>query len=181
MDYVREFYIIAKAMLVFERESCRFYHKLYGKLSFSTANELVERFIREKTREIDTFSGMVTVSSFLLKDRTVSFFDPAEITSWLKFNIPHVYCNLSAERILSARDPWGAIAVMVELERAVLLFYRALRKRVPMNTAQIESIICRQKQRIAVLTDAREKFQDKIDSDELTVTAIPETEGVYAS
>lgn len=181
MDYVREFYIIAKALLVFEKRSCSFYRKLCDKLSFGTTNGLVERFIREKTREVDTFSGMVTVSSFLLKDRTISFFDPAEIAVWLKLNIPHVYCNLSAERILSAQDPRAAITVMVELERAVLLFYRALRKRVPMNTAQIESIICRQKQRIALLTDTREKLPDKIDSGELTVTSIPEPDEIYAS
>jgi len=181
MDYVREFYVIAKAMLVFEKRACDFYFGVRDRTPFRIVEELLTRFIREKSKEIDTFSGMVTVSSFLLKDREASFFDPAEIAAWLKINIPHVYGSLSAERIITTQHPQAAIAVMIELERAILLFYRGLRKRVPMNTAQIESVICRQKQRIALLTNTREKILDEIDSEGLTVTSIPETERIYAS
>ncbi|MHC4216353.1 MAG: ferritin family protein, partial [Planctomycetota bacterium] len=139
MDYISRYNLIAKAMLNFEKTACDFYLTLASHSKLQTISCLMRQLASEKSKELDIFAGMITVSDFLLKDFGGRHYKSDETDNWLSGNIPPLYDEGYAACIIEASTARKSLAVIVEMEKIVLHFYRALRKKIPMNTGQIDS------------------------------------------
>ncbi len=159
MDYIKKYYMIAIAMLGFEKKGCDFYLSLATNPSLKTIERLLRQTGYEKAKELDIISGMVTVSEFLINDNKVSVCDTEETDQWLRSSIPDIYNERSSERIALAKSPQEALSVMIELEERVLDFYRAINAKITMDTTQIDSIISRQKRHLACLSTAKHQLE----------------------
>lgn len=159
MDYIKKYYMIAIAMLGFEKKGCDFYLSLATEPSLKSLERLLRQTGYEKAKELDIISGMVTVSEFLLNDNKVAVYDTEDMDTWLRSAIPDIYNDTSSERIAMAKSPQDALSIIVELEERVLDFYRAINARITMDTTQIDSIISRQKRHLACLSAAKYQLE----------------------
>lgn len=159
MDYIKKYYMIAIAMLGFEKKGCDFYLSLATEPSLKSLERLLRQTGYEKAKELDIISGMVTVSEFLLNDNKVAVYDTEDMDTWLRSAIPDIYNDTSSERIAMAKSPQEALSIIVELEERVLDFYRAINARITMDTTQIKSIISRQKRHLACLSAAKYQLE----------------------
>lgn len=169
MDYIKKYYLIATAMLDFEKAGCDFYLSLATEPSLKSLERLLRQTGYEKAKELDIISGMVTVSEFLLSDNKAAVYDTEETSQWLDSTIPDIYNDSFSDQIIMTKSPQEALSVMIKLEERVLAFYQAINARITMDTTQIVSIIARQRRHLACLSAA--KYQLEISS--LTNLTVP--------
>ena len=169
MDYIKKYYLIATAMLDFEKAGCDFYLSLATEPSLKSLERLLRQTGYEKAKELDIISGMVTVSEFLLSDNKAAVYDTEETSQWLDSTIPDIYNDSFSDQIIMTKSPQEALSIMIKLEERVLAFYQAINARITMDTTQIVSIIARQKRHLACLSAA--KYQIEISS--LTNLTVP--------
>ena len=169
MDYIKKYYLIATAMLDFEKAGCDFYLSLATEPSLKSLERLLRQTGYEKAKELDIISGMVTVSEFLLSDNKAAVYDTEETSQWLDSTIPDIYNDSFSDQIIMTKSPQEALSIMIKLEERVLAFYQAINARITMDTTQIVSIIARQRRHLACLSAA--KYQLEISS--LTNLTVP--------
>lgn len=162
MDYIKKYFMIATAMLDFEKAGCDFYLSLATEPLLKSLERLLRQTGYEKAKELDIISGMVTVSEFLLNDNKTAVYDTEETSQWLESATPDIYNDSFSDQIILTKSPQEALSIMVELEERVLAFYQAINARITMDTTQINSIIARQRRHLASLSAA--KYQLEISS-----------------
>lgn len=154
MAYIEKYHMIAKAMLDFEKKACDFYLSLSCKPNLNSIKPLLQQIASGKAKELDIFSGMVTVSSFLLSSNTDSQYK--QDTEWPNILEPKIYNSLTAKLVTKGNSLRKSLTRIIKLEKEVLAFYRELQKNVFINVKQIDSLVNRQQRLIASLVRVKE-------------------------
>lgn len=159
MEYIKKYDLIVTALRDFENKGCQFYLSL---LSYNCAQPIqdpLKQLIFDKGKRLDVLTGMSAVSAFLLDDsRTKPDYDCHDLVSWLDTYQPLIYDALAAGRIAGAHSPVRALKIIIELESQAIDFYKLTRKRITMNTVEIDSMISQQKRGIEKLRYTMDKM-----------------------
>lgn len=157
MEYIKKYHMISRYMYELDSRAVIFYDDLIARTCDDQVCQWLQKIGEHKKNQLDIFSGMVTVSSFLLTDINSNVYDTSRLEYWLKSQSPRVYLTSDLET-LGRCDNFGSyIKYLIAIEQRVFEFYRTILKRVPMNLAQMESLVQKQKSMLLMLKEIKNR------------------------
>ncbi len=157
MEYIKKYHMISRYMYELDSRAVIFYDDLIARTYDGQIREWLQRIGDHKKNQLDIFSGMVTVSSFLLTDINSNVYDTSRLEYWLKSQSPRVYLTSDLETLGACHSFSSYFKCLIAIEQRVFEFYRTILKRVPMNLAQMESLVQKQKSMLLMLKDIKNK------------------------